>query len=119
MTGHPIRPELPAAAVRRRGLARWWRLVVGWLLLVSGGVIAPTPVPIGLVMMAVGLGLLASESHTVRRGLQAVRRRFPGFCARLNAVKPRVPGFVARVIEDTDPTGRAARAEAAERRPLD
>jgi hypothetical protein len=76
-------------------------------------VIAPTPIPVGLVMMAVGLGLLASESRWVRARLQGVRRRFPGFCGRLNAVKHKVPDFVRRVIEDTDPagpTGPVARA---------
>ena len=107
----PARPPPRADPVRRRGLARWWRLVLGWVLVASGAVIAPTPIPVGLVLVAVGLGLLATESRWVRGRLQAMRQRFPGFCRRLNAVKPKVPGFVARVIEDTDPRPGPRRAD--------
>ena len=109
------RDELPA---RRSVLGRWLRLSAGWFLVVTGAIIAPTPVPIGLIMMAVGLGLLATESRFVRNALRQVRRRFPAFCAKLRGVRHRVPGFARRVIDETDPTTEQAAAEAG-RQPAD
>ncbi len=106
------------APPQRSVLGRWLRLGAGWFLVVTGAIIAPTPVPIGLIMMAVGLGILATESRFVRNGLRQMRRRFPAFCAKLRGVRHRVPGFARRVIDDTDPTTEQAAAEA-RRQPAD
>ena len=106
------------APQRRSLVGRWVRLGAGWFLVVTGAIITPTPVPIGLIMVAIGLGILATESHFVRNGLRRVRRRFPGFCARQRQIRHRVPGFARRVIDETDPTTEQAAAEPA-RSPVD
>ncbi|WP_160166763.1 PGPGW domain-containing protein [Caenispirillum salinarum] len=87
----------------RTPLGRLVRLGLGWILVVVGAVTAPTPVPVGLPMVAVGLYLLARESKTVRRVIRERRRALPGFSRRLNGLKHRMPRGVRRMIEATDP----------------
>lgn len=98
-------PEAASPGPPRSVAGRWLRLAAGWFLVVSGAIITPTPIPIGLIMVAIGLGLLATESAFVRNRLRGVRRRFPAFCARLRDVRHRVPRFAQRVIDETDPAG--------------
>ena len=107
-----------AAPPQRTLLGRWLRLGAGWFLVVTGAIIAPTPVPIGLIMVAVGLAILATESRFIRNALRQARRRFPAFCAKLREVKHRVPGFARRVIDETDPTTERSAAET-HRQPAD
>lgn len=78
-------------------------MTAGWMLVLLGAVIAPTPVPVGLALMAVGFYLLARDSETVRRAIRAVRRRLPPLSRALNRIKHRLPGGVRSVIEVTDP----------------
>lgn len=87
----------------RTPLGRVVRLGLGWLLVGVGAVTTPTPVPVGLPLVAVGLYLLARESKTVRRLIRERRRALPGLSRRLNGIKHRMPSGVRRMIEATDP----------------
>lgn len=94
-----------------RALRRPVRMIAGGLLLLTGAAVAPTPVPIGLILMLAGLTLLVAESVVLRDAVRAVRRRLPGLSWRLARMRDRVPGPLGRVIDLTDPcpTGQACR----------
>jgi len=79
------------------------RLTVGWLLIGVGTVILPTPVPVGLVMVIVGLALVAPRSRTLQDWLRRRRAAYPAFSRRLAAMAPRLPRAARRVLEITDP----------------
>lgn len=82
------------------------RLIAGWLLVGTGTLLAPTPLPVGIVLLLVGLCLLARDSKAVRGLIRRLRRRCPAASARADAWKHRLPELVRRIIERTDPRRR-------------
>lgn len=66
---------VPAAIVfvRRHGLRRPAVFVGGWLLILLGVLMLPSPCPGSPVLMLAGLGLLATEFHWARRPLERLR----------------------------------------------
>jgi hypothetical protein len=104
-----------------RRLKRFARLGLGWLLVAVGAITAPTPLPIGYVLILIGLSILVHESRFVRNRIRGLRARYPGIGNWLNRVKHYAPGFARRLIELTDPVRRGFRrpTKAVGRRPLE
>lgn len=84
-------------------LIRSLKIVSGTFLVIGGIIVTPMPIPLGILMIVVGLSLLASSSRRVREWIKSQRRRYQELSAKLNAVKHRVPPFARRLIEETDP----------------
>ncbi len=105
---------------RRSGpILRVVRLTIGSLLLVVGVVVWIMPIPLGFLIVAGALYLLASESETVRTSIRGVRRRLPALDKGMRGMAHRLPRGVMHMIRDTDPHPpagpccRKAQAEAA------
>lgn len=96
----------------RTRILRYARLWAGWCLVVVGAITAPTPLPIGYVLIVFGLAILVHESRFVRRGVRRLRARYPRAESWLLRAKHYAPGFARRVIELTDPAPRRERAAA-------
>lgn len=79
------------------------RLTLGWALMAVGAVILPTPVPVGLVMVIVGIALVAPESRWLQGWLRRRRAANPTLSGRLAALATRLPRPARRVIDLTDP----------------
>ena len=75
----------------------------GGLLMILGVLAAPTPVPIGFILFAVGLYLVARGSKRVRRSVKHFRRQVPPFSRGLNRIKHRLPHRLRAFIERSDP----------------
>ena len=90
-------------------IGRLLRIGVAIVILLAGTVLAPTPIPLGWVLIIIGLSMLVHESKWVRNRLRRLRERYPGFGARLNKAKQYAPGFARRLIERTDPLRRRRR----------
>lgn len=115
---HPLSVRLAVLARRlRRRLAvmvkRSLRRAVGWVLFIVGAILAPTPIPFGLIMVAIGLYLLAKDSVVARRMIRSVRRRIPALTAALDRlhqgldrVHPKVGKGLRAFIDRTHPDGR-------------
>ncbi|WP_142848848.1 PGPGW domain-containing protein [Telmatospirillum sp. J64-1] len=92
---------------RRRVIAvRSKRVVLlssGSTLVVAGVATIPTPVPIGLLLIVLGLYFLARGSKTSRRAIPALRRRMPFFSRSLNVIGHRLPKPLRQFIERSDP----------------
>jgi len=82
-------------------------LLLGWLLVLGGILITPLPLPIGLLMLVLGLVLLAHRSEFVRQRIRALRRRYPELSERLRRLEPRVNARIARTLRETDPSDRS------------
>ncbi|HVI53352.1 MAG TPA: hypothetical protein VM661_19240 [Candidatus Sulfotelmatobacter sp.] len=75
----------------------------GASLILLGIVSVPSPVPIGFVLFAMGLFMMAKGSRTARRSIKHLRRRVPLFSRGLNHAKHRLPSQMRDFIEKSDP----------------
>ncbi|WP_170294755.1 PGPGW domain-containing protein [Roseospira navarrensis] len=91
----------------RHPVRRAINIAVGSVLLVVGIIIAPTPIPIGLFLIAIGLFILTRDSERAREAVRWVRRRVGALDRGLRKVEPRLPRGIARVIHVTDPNAPA------------
>jgi hypothetical protein len=82
------------------------RLAAGWLLIPLGLVITPLPIPLGILMILIGLGLLVRDSRGIRSKLRRLRARFPGISARLSVWEDRSPRLIRGLLRRTDPRRR-------------
>jgi hypothetical protein len=73
------------------------------VLLAAAPFSLPAPFPLGALLTAAGLVMLAKGSKNVRRYLRIARRRFPRGSAWLNRKKAKAPAGLRRFIERTDP----------------
>lgn len=76
--------------------------ILGWLLIVVGLPLFWTPIPIGLILIAIGLSLLIANSDSARAFLQERRRRHPRFNAWLLKAEDIVPHPFDRILKRTD-----------------
>lgn len=88
---------------RRSPVARMVRVCIGLLVLLVGIVTAPTPIPIGVILIAIGLYMLARESLTARAAIRWARRRLPSLDRGLCHVAPRLPRAIRVIIRRTAP----------------
>ena len=78
-------------------------LIAGVLLVIAGIIITPMPIPLGIILIILGLSMLVSTVPAVRHFLRNLRSRHKTMSLRLNHIKPRLPAFARRLIEETDP----------------
>ena len=81
-------------------------LIVGWMCVIFGAAATPLPPPFafGLVLLALGAAILSTQSKFVRRLIQRLRLRYPGWSAGMERAKARLPRLMHRPIERTAPT---------------
>ena len=79
-------------------------LALGWMLVVGGLLMTPLPLPIGLLMLVLGLTILARRSRVVRQRIRNLRARYPEFSERLRRLEPKVNETISRTLRETDPS---------------
>lgn len=99
----PAARSVPVDAPPRRPLIRVINGVAGSVILVAGIIIAPTPIPIGVVLIAIGLFMLSVESRRVRRLVRWLRGRAGAVDRALRRAEPRLPRSLAHMLHLTDP----------------
>jgi len=82
------------------------RVVGGWLLVGSGLVLLPLPIPLGLLFVLAGVTMLAHDNRRLGAWLRRLRRRNPGFSRRLQRLEPHAPVIMRRLLKRTDPAPR-------------
>lgn len=111
MSDRRFYPHSQWEARRRRRLRRRTMIAakrtalvgVGCTCMVAGIASVPSPLPIGFVLVAMGLYFAARGSKLARRGVKWVRRTLPPFSRGLNGIKHRLPPSMRRFIERSDP----------------
>lgn len=86
---------------RIKALQRWIYVPAGVVLFTAGLIVFPLPIPLGLIMMIMGLFLMA-YNPLVLKFLRRMRARFPGVSKKLREVTPHLPGFLARFLKRTE-----------------
>lgn len=77
-------------------------LLVGWLFVIVGAITFPLPIPVGLVLLTVGFVILIPNSRTLRRGVIALKKRWPGFREVYYKIRDRLPGQMRRKLDEED-----------------
>lgn len=77
--------------------------VIGSTLVLFGLVLSVTPIPVGLVMVAVGLLLLAPYFKPIQSLVRRLRRRSDTVDRSLRKIKRRCPPVIRTAIEKTAP----------------
>lgn len=77
--------------------------LLGLFLFLSGMVVFPLPIPFGLLMMAVGLVLLLTNSTWAPELVRRARSRWPKLDGWLRQSGRKLPRSMFRVLAATDP----------------
>lgn len=77
--------------------------ITGSVLVVFGIVLFPMPIPVGLIMIALGLLLLAPYFKPVQIMVRKLRCRFEAVDRFLRKIKRRCPPVLRTAIEKTAP----------------
>lgn len=81
--------------------------LVGSVLVVGGAILTPTPVPIGLVLLVIGLALLAPYIPAIQRLVRTIRRKWPNVDKSLLRHRDRFPPIIRNTIDKTHPQAPA------------
>lgn len=81
--------------------------VVGSILVLGGVILTPTPVPIGLILLTIGLALLAPYMPPVQRLVRSIRRKWPNIDTSLRRHRDRFPPIIRQTIDKTHPSAPA------------
>lgn len=73
------------------------------ILILSGLVIFPLPIPFGAALIAIGLTVLIGNSRAFAAFLRARRVQHPRVHELLNALEDRAPANIRRILERSDP----------------
>ena len=82
--------------------------VLGGVLVVTGAILTPTPIPFGLIMLTIGLALLAPYMPPVQALVRTIRRKWPNVDRSLRRYRDRLPPVIRSTIDKTHPDAAAA-----------
>lgn len=77
--------------------------ILGGVLVVSGAILTPTPIPFGLIMLTIGLTLLAPYMPPVQALIRTIRRKWPKVDKTLKKHRHRFPQVIRTSIDKTHP----------------
>ena len=76
-------------------------------MVVAGLIVLPLPIPLGLIMLTIGLTLLAPYIPAVQRLIRSLRTKQPVIDQWLLSHRERFPPIIRRTIDKTHPTAPA------------
>lgn len=85
------------------GLLALLHKITGSVLVLFGMIVLPMPIPLGLIMIAFGLALLAPYFVPVQRFVRSLRRKHPKFDDTMRKFKHKCPPVIKTAIEKTCP----------------
>ncbi|NNE40303.1 MAG: hypothetical protein HKN14_05225 [Marinicaulis sp.] len=77
--------------------------LIGSVLVVTGLIVLPLPLPFGLIMLTIGFALLAPYIPAVQRLIKFLRAKWPKFDHTLRSHHHRMPPVIKRTIDKTHP----------------
>jgi len=81
--------------------------VIGSVLVVTGLIVLPLPLPFGLIMLTIGFALLAPYIPAVQRFIKFLRAKWPKFDLTLRRYRDRFPPVIKSTIDKTHPAAPA------------
>ena len=77
--------------------------VIGTILVLTGLIVLPLPLPFGLIMLVIGFALLAPYVPAVQKLLRYMRTKWPKVNTTLERYHHRFPPIIRRTIDKTNP----------------
>lgn len=84
-------------------LRRWLKQIAAIVLIISGIITFPLPLPIGAILIAIGLALLITTNRTVAKWIKERRIKTPELNSRFSWLEKKLPRFFSRAIRKTAP----------------
>lgn len=78
--------------------------VIGWFLFLLGLILAPTPIPIGLLLLLLGAILLLPTSRSFRIAVKKGRSKSPSFNKLMQKVTAKAPKGIKTILNKTSPS---------------
>ena len=85
------------------GLLAILHKITGGILVLFGMVLLPMPIPLGLVLMVLGLALLAPYFVPIQRVVRQLRKKYPKVDDTMRRLKHKCPPVIKSAIEKTCP----------------
>jgi hypothetical protein len=106
-------PDAAADHARpRHPILRLVSIAAGVVLVIVGLITWPMPIPVGFILTALGVFLLARDSVIARNAIRRARERWPALDRTICRVAARLPHSARRVIRSTAPEETLRRLEA-------
>lgn len=86
-----------------QGMLAIFHQVMGSTLVVAGLIVLPLPIPLGLLMLVIGLALLAPYMPPVQKAVRTIRRKHAGINEKLIKWRERFPPVIQKTIDKTHP----------------
>ncbi len=77
--------------------------LIALILIISGLVLFPLPIPFGLIFIIIGLTLMISSSKTLARSIRNYRKSHPDLDEKIRIFKDKAPAIIRRPLEITEP----------------
>jgi hypothetical protein len=87
-----------------------FQIFAGFIVLI-GIITFPLPIPIGAVLIVIGLAMLISSSKKVRNSIRSYRKRNPRINSIIMKAETYLPISVQTTINQTDPASEVDRPE--------
>ncbi|WP_421785764.1 hypothetical protein [Hyphobacterium sp.] len=79
--------------------------LLGWTLILIGLPLTLSPLPFGIILVAIGLALIMANSRSARRHLQHLRAQHKCLDEWMRKAESTVPGPFDRILRQTDTNG--------------
>lgn len=79
------------------------RIVTAVVIIITGLLVLPLPLPFGLVLIFIGMMILAMDLPPICRMLQRLRGRYPLMSESLRKMEPHVGRFAGEILKKTTP----------------
>lgn len=77
--------------------------LLGLLFIGVGIILFPTPLPLGMILISIGVLLLAANEEIVQKEIRKQRRTHPRFDSLLRKLSKHSPRFLGEIVKKTDP----------------
>lgn len=84
-------------------MLRTLTIIAAIAIFIIGVITFPLPIPIGLILMAVGIAMLIGTSKIVRVMIKVLRRRYQKFDQIMWKAQTLAPDIISKIIRRTDP----------------
>lgn len=78
------------------------------MIIIIGAITFPLPIPLGLVLMAIGIAMLIGTSKLARVMMKILRRRHVKFDLIMRKAQTLAPGFISKLLQRTDPNKKSS-----------
>ncbi len=87
----------------RKGMLALFHQVMGSTLVVAGLIVLPMPIPLGLIMLVIGLALLAPYMKPIQRLVRNIRSKNSRINEQLLKWREKFPPVIQKTIDKTHP----------------